>query len=88
MLIGVLGQHGHDQHGASANSSSTVTAPTLSGEVKQIDEDAGKITIQHGPLVNLNMPGMLDHVCAGDKISFHAERVNGAFTVTRLEAAR
>ncbi|MFL6672369.1 MAG: copper-binding protein [Massilia sp.] len=87
-------------HTAAATSSSSLKdAPTSSGEVKKIDKDAAKITIQHGPLANLGMPGMtmsfkvkdptmLEQVKAGDKINFVADRINGTFTVTRLEAAK
>src|SRR3954468_19517391 len=57
-----------------------------SGEVKNVDKGSGKITIKHGPLPNLDMPGMtmafrvsepamLDHVKAGDRIKFRAEQV-------------
>jgi Cu/Ag efflux protein CusF len=68
------------------------------GEVKSVDKGAGKITIKHGPLANLDMPSMtmvfrvkepamLDHVKAGDKVKFQAEKIGGAFTVTRIEQA-
>ena len=69
-----------------------------SGEIKKIDKDAGKITLKHGPLVNLNMPAMtmvfklqspqlLNAVKVGDKVKFRAESINGALTVTQIEAA-
>jgi Cu/Ag efflux protein CusF len=69
------------------------------GEVRKVDKDAKKITIKHGPLQNLDMPAMtmvfqvtdpamLDHVKAGDKVKFHAEKVGSAFTVTKIEVAR
>ena len=68
------------------------------GEVRKVDKDAKKITIKHGPLAKLDMPpmtmvfqvkdpAMLDQVKAGDKIKFEAEKVGGAFTVTRIERA-
>lgn len=72
-------------------------AATLSeGEVKKVDKDAGKITIKHGPLANLNMPGMtmvfrvkdpamLEQVKSGDKIKFLADKVGGALMVTTLQ---
>ena len=74
-------------------------APLSQGEVRKVDKDAAKITIRHGPLANLDMPAMtmvfqvkeramLDQVKAGDKIQFVAEKVDGAFTVTRIETAR
>jgi Cu(I)/Ag(I) efflux system periplasmic protein CusF len=68
------------------------------GEVRKVDKDAKKITIKHGPLQKLDMPpmtmvfqvkdpAMLDQVKAGDKIKFDAEKVGGAFTVTRIQPA-
>jgi Cu/Ag efflux protein CusF len=66
------------------------------GEIRKVDRDAKKITIKHGPLANLDMPpmtmvfqvkdpAMLDQVKAGDKVKFQAEKVGGAFTVTKIE---
>ena len=80
-------------HGAA-----TMSQPMAEGTVKKLDKSAGKLTIAHGPLENLGMPGMtmvfrakdaamLDQVKAGDKIRFTAERIGGAFTVTALERA-
>ena len=73
---------------------------TLSdGVVKKVDTAQGKLTIRHGPLKNLGMPGMtmvfrvkeanwLDQVKAGDNIRFRAEQVNGVLTVTTLEVVK
>jgi Cu(I)/Ag(I) efflux system protein CusF len=69
------------------------------GEVRKVDKEAKKITIKHGPLANLDMPpmtmvfqvkesAMLDQVKAGDKVKFQAEKVGGAFTVTKIEPAK
>lgn len=69
------------------------------GEIVKVDRAAAKLTIQHGPLSNLNMPGMtmnfkagnaamLDQVKAGDKVHFVAEKINGVLTVTTLETAQ
>lgn len=66
------------------------------GEVKKIDKDAGKVTIKHGPIESLNMPAMtmvfrvkepamLDKMKEGEKIKFTAEKISGAFTVTKVE---
>jgi Cu(I)/Ag(I) efflux system protein CusF len=72
----------------------------VSGEVKKVDLSAGKISIKHGPFKKFDMedgmtmvyrvqdPAMLQAVKAGDKIRFDAEKVNGQFTVTRMEKAR
>lgn len=67
------------------------------GEARKVDKDAKKLTLRHGPLENLGMPGMtmvfqvqdpavLDRVKAGDKVKFAADKIGGAFTVTRIEA--
>ncbi len=69
---------------------------TTEGLVKKIDKEAGKITIKHGPISNLQMPGMtmvfrvtdpimLDKVKEGDKVKFHVEKMNGALTITKIE---
>lgn len=66
------------------------------GAIRKIDKDAGKITIKHGPIGNLQMPGMtmvfrvadpamLDQVKEGDKVKFHVEKINGALTITKIE---
>ena len=64
------------------------------GELKKIDPDQNKITIKHGPIDNLGMPGMtmvfradptvLAQFKAGDLIRFKADRVEGGLKVTEL----
>jgi Cu(I)/Ag(I) efflux system protein CusF len=74
-------------------------APTTDGEVRRIDKEQGKVTLKHGPIANLDMPGMtmvfkiadpnmLDGIKEGDKVTFAADRVNGAITVIAIEAAK
>jgi Cu(I)/Ag(I) efflux system protein CusF len=71
------------------------------GEVKKIDEAAGKITLKHGPIKSLDMdedgmtmvfrvkdPAMLKSVKVGDKVKFDADRVNGQITVTTLQKSK
>jgi len=69
------------------------------GEIRKVDKDAKKITIKHGPIQNLDMPpmtmvfqvrdlAMLDQVKAGDKVKFDAEKLGGAYTLTKIEAAK
>ncbi len=69
------------------------------GEVRRVDKDAKKITIKHGPMPSLDMPAMtmvfqvkdpamLDKVKPGDKVKFEAQKLGGAFTVTRIEMAK
>jgi len=69
------------------------------GEVRKIDREQGKLTLRHGPIQNLEMPGMtmvfkvadpkmLDQLKEGDKVRFSADRVGGAITVTHIEPVR
>ena len=69
------------------------------GEVRKVDKAAKKITLKHGPIPSLDMPAMtmaflvkdpvmLDGIKAGDKVKFQAESLGGAYTVTRIEAAK
>ena len=70
--------------------------PVSEAEVRKVDKDAGKITLKHGEIKNLDMPPMsmvfqvkdkalLDKVQAGDKVSFTADKVNGAYTVLSID---
>jgi|SRR5690242_6614906 len=75
-------------------------AQMISGQVVKVDEATGKITIKHGPIKKFDMddgmtmawraqdPAMLKQVKPGDKIKFEPDRVNGQFTVTRIEKAK
>jgi Cu/Ag efflux protein CusF len=71
------------------------------GEVRKIDDGAGKITLKHGPIKSLDMdengmtmvfsvrdPAMLKQVKVGDKVQFEADRVNGQITVTKIQTAK
>ena len=81
-------------------STATTGAPRYTvGIVKKVDAEAGKVTINHGPLENLGMPGMtmifrvadaswIGQLKEGQKINFVAEKINGAFTVVQLEAVK
>ncbi|WP_406855436.1 copper-binding protein [Alsobacter sp. KACC 23698] len=76
------------------------STPTVSGKVEKVDASAGKITIEHQPIPNLNMnepmtmvfkaqdPAMLKAVKAGDKVQFTADRVNGQITVTSIKKTK
>lgn len=73
---------------------------TIDGQVTKVDESAGKISIKHGPIKKFDMddgmtmvfraqdPAMLKTVKAGDKIKFDADKVNGQFTVIKIEKAK
>ena len=88
---------------ARAGSSASQGAPAATsakadGEVRRIDKAQGKLTLKHGPIANLDMPGMtmvfkvtdpkmLEAVKEGDKVRFSAERIDGAITVTAIDVA-
>ena len=65
------------------------------GTVKKVDTKGGKVTIDHGPLVNLDMPAMtmvfradetmIGKLSAGQSIEFVAEPVKGKLTVVELK---
>jgi Cu(I)/Ag(I) efflux system protein CusF len=79
---------------------SLAQADMVDGQVTKIDESAGKITLKHGPIKKLDMdegmtmvfkaqdPAMLKSVKVGDKVKFDADRVNGQFTVTKIQKAK
>jgi Cu/Ag efflux protein CusF len=83
---------------AAAAAAPMVVEPT-DGEVRKVDPANRKITLRHGEIRNLDMPGMtmvfqvkdaalLDKVKEGDKVRFSAEKTGGAYVVTALEPAR
>lgn len=74
-------------------------ASMTEGEVKKVDLEAGKVTIKHGPIKNMDMPGMtmvftakdkglLANVKPGDKIQFMVVNEGGKMVVTEIQAAR
>ena len=69
------------------------------GEIRKVDKDTKKITIKHGEIKNLDMPGMtmlfqvkdpamLDMVKAGDKVKFKAEQAATGIVVTEIQVAK
>lgn len=75
------------------------SGPLVAGKVVKVDESAGKITLDHQKIPNLDMPPMtmvfhaadpalLKTVKAGDQVKFSADSVNGQLTVTRIEKAK
>lgn len=96
---GAWAAESHDAHASHGSATAAAPAALSDGEVRRIDRDAGKLTIRHGPLANLDMPpmtmvfqvkdrAMLDAVKVGDKIRFNAAKEGGAYVVTHVEAAK
>ncbi|MDH4052363.1 MAG: copper-binding protein, partial [Rubrivivax sp.] len=68
-------------------------------EIRKIDREQAKVTLKHGPIKNLDMPGMtmvftvkdkamLDSVKPGDRIKFKAANENGKMMVTEMMQAK
>ncbi len=72
--------------------------PMTEGSIKKINMDMGKVTIKHGPIVNLDMPpmsmvfdvqdvAMLQGLAAGDNVKFYVVEKDGKMVIEELEAA-
>jgi Cu/Ag efflux protein CusF len=89
----------HASHHPTTTASASTAPSSTEGEVRKVDKDQGKVTLKHGPIENLGMPAMtmvfkaadpkmLDALKPGDRVKFAAENINGALTVTAIEAAK
>ncbi|MGB4072841.1 copper-binding protein [Pseudomonas sp.] len=85
------------QHGATPTASEA--AAMSHGEVRKIDAANQKVTLRHGPLLNLGMPpmtmvfavqapGLLAGLKVGDKVNFVVEQQGSQFVVTELQTAQ
>jgi Cu(I)/Ag(I) efflux system protein CusF len=74
-------------------------AQAVDGEVIRVDQDAGKITLKHGEIKNLDIPAMqmsfrvsdvnwLKTLQVHDKVRFSADKIGGQFTVTAIEVRK
>lgn len=81
---------------AAAPATSSMADMYTLGEIRKVDTAQGKLTIKHGDIKNLGMPGMtmifkvqspqmLDGLKAGDAVQFVVERQNGALLITELK---
>ncbi len=72
--------------------------PAVEAEVRKVDVRAGKITLKHRDIPNLDMPPMtmvfqvsdpalLSGVKTGDKVHFTADKIQGAYTVMSIAPA-
>lgn len=78
---------------ASPATPATPAAELSEGEIRKIDKAAGKLTLRHGELKNLDMPPMtmvfqlrdpalLGSLKVGDKVRFRAEQQGGSLVLT------
>jgi len=70
---------------------------TANGQLQKIDSAAGKVTIKHGPIKDLDMPDAMTMVYrvkdpaifrgfkAGDKVHFELDHDSRGFVVTHIE---
>lgn len=88
-----------DAPATTAPKAKAASAPLTAGEVKKVDREAKKVTIQHGPIENLKMPpmtmvfrvkdpAMLEGLEPGAKVRFRAEEADGGYLVTRLQKSK
>jgi Cu(I)/Ag(I) efflux system periplasmic protein CusF len=86
-------------HASHHPAGAAAASPQSEGEVRKVDMEQGKVTLRHGPLVNLDMPAMtmvftaadpkmLEGLKQGDKVRFTADKKDGTFIVTAIEAAK
>lgn len=70
--------------------------PMTEGVIKKIDTTTGKISIKHGPIVNLDMPpmsmvfavqdtAMLEGLVKGDSVKFYVVDKDGKMIIEELE---
>ncbi|PLC01560.1 hypothetical protein CY658_31820 [Variovorax sp. RO1] len=90
---------GMSEKAPAAGGSDAAASELAEGEIRKVDKDNKKLTIKHGPLKNLDMPGMtmvfgvkddamLDKLETGAKVRFQAEKIDGKIVVTKIELAR
>jgi Cu(I)/Ag(I) efflux system periplasmic protein CusF len=84
---------------ASVHVLAQTTAELSDGEIRKVDKDASKITIQHGVIKSLDMPAMtmvftvknaalLEQLKPGDKVKFNVAREEGKLVLTEAIAAQ
>ena len=106
LLGAALGANAHAQVAADPGKmqgmtmdQATAAMEMTDAEVRKVDLEGKKLTLKHGEIKNLEMPGMtmlfqvrdpamLTAVKAGDKVKFRSEKVGGAFVVTEIQLAK
>lgn len=100
MLAAALFAAAASSHAAShAGAPMASSADMADGEIRKVDMDTKKITIKHGAIKSLDMPGMtmvfqvkdaalLNKVKEGDKVRFSAEKAGNAIVITDIQPAK
>ena len=101
-LIGVMAlpltvlAHEGMTHDAPSTAAADTDISATQGEVRKINLEQGTITLRHGDIKNLGMPGMtmvfvaqdkamLHGLAEGDQVVFRAERLNGVLMVIAIQ---
>ncbi len=85
----------HPAPAAPANAAEPTVLPWVNAEVRRVDKGAGKVTLKHAAITNLDMPGMtmvfavqdpalLTDLQPGDTVQFTASQVKGQYVVVAL----
>lgn len=88
--------HDHGHAAAAPSAPATTELPWTDAEVRRIDTAAGKISLRHGEIKNLDMPPMtmvfqvrdpasLAPLAVGDQVRFTADKLLGAYTVLQIQ---
>ena len=100
LILGISGNAlSEEKQGDASIQQSPASIEMTDGVIRKVDKNNNKITIKHGEIRNLDMPGMtmvfqvnhpdlLDKVQVGDKVKFRAEKSGTAFVVTDIQPAR
>lgn len=92
------GEHGQ-LVGTEAPTAEQAANDLTDGEVRKLDMAAGKVTLKHGEIKNLEMPGMtmvfqakdktlLAALKVGDKIKFRAVNEGGKILLTEIQMVK
>jgi Cu(I)/Ag(I) efflux system periplasmic protein CusF len=100
LIFGMTGTAlSEEKQGDAIVQQSPASVEMTDGVIRKIDKSNSKITIKHGEIKNLDMPGMtmvfqvkhtdlLDKVQAGDKVKFRAEKSGSSFVVTDIQSEK
>ena len=96
LLPGISGNAWSEEKQVDTGIQQPATIEMTDGVIRKVDKNNNRITIKHGEIKNLDMPGMtmvfqvqqpelLDKVQVGDKVKFRAEKSGSALVVTEIQ---
>lgn len=71
-------------------------AATITGEVRRVDKEGGKVTLKHDGISEMKLsamtmvfrvsdPAMLDRMKAGEKVRVDVSKIDGQYTITAVK---